>query len=61
MTKLREAGWVGHLPHMICTRNAYKIPVIKLDERLTGRLRQRCKSNFKRKTYLKKTVSVVMN
>jgi hypothetical protein len=53
MTKLRETGWAGHLPQMICMRNKYKIPVIKLDGKLTGRPRQRCESNFIRKTDLK--------
>ena len=54
MTKLREIGWAGHLPHMICMRNAYKILVIKLNGKLIGRPRQRCESNFKIKTDLKK-------
>jgi hypothetical protein len=54
MTKLRAIGLAGHLPQMICMRNAYKIPVIKLDGKLTGRPRQRYESNFKRKTDLKK-------
>jgi len=42
-------------------RNAYKIPVLKLYGKLTQRPRQRCESNFKRKTDLKKTVSGVMD
>lgn len=62
MTKLGEVGWEGHLPQMICTRKAYKIPVIKLDGKLTGRPRQRCEGNIKRKTALKKKpVSGVMD
>jgi len=54
MTKLREIGWAGHLPQMTRMRNTYKIPVMKLDWKLTGRPRQRCESNIKRKTALKK-------
>jgi hypothetical protein len=54
MTKLREIGWAGHIPHIICMRNSYKIPVTKRDGNLTGRLWQRCECNLERKTDIKK-------
>ena len=54
MTKLKEIGWAGHLPQMICMRNTYKIPVKKLDWKLLEDLDSDVTVTLREKLLLKK-------